>query len=175
MTASTSTKNVKLGPCTVTFGGVDLGLTKGGVEVSFTTQRHEVTVDQFGTSVINDIIMGRTGKVKVPMAETDLTKLLAVIPGSVLVTDATTPTKKKLTVPNGAGISLLDLAKELVCHPTNAGTSKNDDVTVPLASPAGDITFTFAVENERVYAIEFSMYPDAETGALFIMGDKTAA
>ena len=49
-------------------------------------------------------------------------------------------------------------------------TDKSEDVTVPLASPAGDLTFSYQVENERVYAIEFRMYPDEETGLLAVLG-----
>lgn len=176
MAATSSTKNVKLGPCKVTYGDVDLGLTKGGVEVSITTNKHEVMVDQFGSTAVNDYITGRTGTVKVPMAETDLAKLLVVIPGAKLVTDATTPSKKKLEIPTAVGTSLLESALALVLHPTAmATTDKSDDVTVPLASPAGNIQFSFQVENERVYAIEFQMYPNEETGLLCILGDASVA
>lgn len=175
MATSEQTKRVKLGPCIVTFDGTDLGLTKGGVEVSITTNKYEVMVDQFGSTAINDIITGRTGMVTVPMAETDLSKLLKVIPGAVLVTDGTEPTKKKLEIPTAVGTSLIESAKLLNLHPkANAPTNKADDVTVPLASPAGDITFSFQVENERVYAIEFRMYPDEVTGLLAILGDPDA-
>lgn len=175
MPVSTQTKNVKLGPCKVTFGAVDLGLTKGGVEVTLTTNKHEVTVDQFGSTIINDLITGRTGSVKVPMAETDLAKLLIVFPGAVLVTDATTPTKKKLNIPTGVGLSLIDVAQKLVLHPTaNAAENKADDFTVPICAPAGSATFSFQVENERVYAIDFQMYPDEVTGLLAVLGDESA-
>lgn len=175
MPVSTQTKNVKLGPCKVTFGGLDLGLTKGGVEVTLTTNKHEVTVDQFGSTVINDLITGRTGSVKVPMVETDLNKLLVVFPGAVLVTDATTPTKKKLEIPTGVGLSLIDFADVLTLHPTaNAATNKADDFTVPIAAPNGSATFAFQVENERVYAIDFQMYPDEVTGLLAVIGDFDA-
>lgn len=175
MPISTQTKNVKLGACNVTFNSVALGLTKGGVEVSITTNKHEVMVDQFGATAINDIITGRTGTVKVPMAETDLAKLLVMFPGSVLVTDKTVATKKKLTIPHGVGISLVDTAAVLTLHPTaNAVGDKNDDVTVPLAAPVGDIQFAFMVDQERVYTVEFKMYPDETTGLLAVFGDIAA-
>lgn len=174
MAINTQVQNVKLGACDVEFDAVDLGLTKGGVEVTITTNKHEVTVDQFGQSVVNDIIMGRVGTVKVPMAESDLEKLVAVIPGATLVTDGTTPTKKKLNIPTGAGISLYDSAAKLVLHPTaNASGNKADDVTIPLAAPAGTMTFAFAVDQERVYNVEFTMYPDAD-GLMVIFGDESA-
>lgn len=175
MPINTQVQNVKLGACDVTFNSIPLGLTKGGVEVNITTNKHPVNVDQFGQSVVNDILMGRTATITVPMAETDLTKLAAVIPGAVLVTDKTVSTKKKLQIPSGTGISLYDTAAKLTLHPTaNAVNNKNDDVVAPLASPGGNITFAFQVDQERVYNVEFTVYPDA-AGLLLILGDEAAS
>ena len=66
--------NLEMGPCTVNFKTTDLGLTKGGVEVEFATEVTNVTADQFGDTVINQYVKGRMVKVKVPLAENDLTK-----------------------------------------------------------------------------------------------------
>lgn len=175
MAVSTQVKNVKVGACSASYKGADLGLTKGGCEVNIVTNKHEVTVDQFGTSVVNSVITGRQVTVKVPMAETDFTKLLAVIPGATLVTDAVTSTKKKIVIPHSAGYSLADVAGELILHPTaNSASNKNDDVVAPLCTPGGDITFSLTVDGERVYNIEFTVYPDESTGTMLILGDKTA-
>lgn len=86
---SSSTENVKLGVCNVLFDGVDLGYTKGGVEVEVSTSTHEVTVDQFGDTPIGELITGRKVTVKVPLAETTLDNLVAIMPGSELITDGT--------------------------------------------------------------------------------------
>ena len=56
---SSNTENVKLGVCSVTFDGVDLGYTKGGVDVTIATTTKEVMVDQFGQSEINEYMKGR--------------------------------------------------------------------------------------------------------------------
>lgn len=80
-----STKNVKLGVCKVTFDGFDLGYTKGGVEVTVKTETHKIQVDQFGKSVINETIIGREVMAKVPMAETTLENMVAIMPGATLV------------------------------------------------------------------------------------------
>lgn len=81
------TRQVKLGVCHVLFDGVDLGLTKGGVEVEVTTMKHDVTVDQFGETAIGALITGRNVKVTAPLAETTLETLVEVMPGAVLTTD----------------------------------------------------------------------------------------
>lgn len=81
---ASDTKNVKLGVCLVTFDGVDLGYTKGGVEVEVTTETKKVMVDQFGNSEINEYILGRTCMVKVPLAETTIENLARFMPGATL-------------------------------------------------------------------------------------------
>lgn len=78
------TKNVKLGVCKVFYGGVDLGYTQGGVQATVKTETHKVNVDQFGKTTVNELIMSRDVTVKVPLAETTLQNLVAVMPGSTL-------------------------------------------------------------------------------------------
>lgn len=80
-----NTKNVKMGVCQIAYGGVDLGYTQGGVEVTVATNTKEVTVDQFGSAPINEIIMGRTCTASVPLAETTLRNMVKIMPGAVLV------------------------------------------------------------------------------------------
>tara|TARA_R110000851_G_C13102760_1_gene569249 strand:- start:32328 stop:33140 length:813 start_codon:yes stop_codon:yes gene_type:complete len=83
------TANVKLGVCRVYYDGNDLGYTKGGVEVEVSTDTHKVTVDQFGLSEINEYIQKRSVNVKVPLAETTLENLVAIMPGATLIDNAT--------------------------------------------------------------------------------------
>lgn len=85
--AASSTENVKLGVCNVLFDGIDLGFTKGGVEVEVATSTHEITVDQLGETPIDEIITGRTVQATVPLAETTLDNLVAIMPGSELISD----------------------------------------------------------------------------------------
>lgn len=285
---ASDTKNVKLGVCKVLFNGKDLGYTKGGVEVSVKTDTHQVTIDQFGKTPINEYIMGRQVTVKVPLAETTLDNLVKTMPGATLVqsggafasgtmTIATNPTAGqtiiingktvtfkttaasganevtigasatatasnlaafvnnssdpaialagatvsgavvtftyltkgsdgnnyslatgtagasvtvsgatltggvdgvplRVDVPSSVGTNLLDYAKVLVLHPINKPDSdKSDDFTVFRAATAGQLTFSYQLENERIYSCEFNGYPDPVTGKLFAVGDTGAA
>lgn len=54
--SNTHVKNIKLGACKVSFGGVDLGYTKGGVQVEIATETLKVTVDQLGQTTISELI-----------------------------------------------------------------------------------------------------------------------
>jgi hypothetical protein len=171
-----SPDNVKLGPCSVTFNAVDLGYTKGGVEVEVATTAADVKVDQFGDSPIDSVITGRTVKVKVPMAESTLDNLVAIMPGAALVTDGVDSTKKKVTVPNGVGTSLRALAQKLTLHPQGvAANDKSQDFVVPLAMTSGSMSFAYKLDEERVFNVEFTGYPDETNGGLlYVYGDESA-
>jgi hypothetical protein len=279
------TRNVKLGVCRIVWGGVDLGYTKGGVEVEVASETHKVTVDQFGTTEINEYVMGRTCRVKVPLAETTVENLQRIMPGSTLTVsgsgvaatgsinfsgnvvpgdkiyvggalftfvsgapssefeievglDVTTSisnavtalnnstdfraskatyatgadhiaviydlpgtfgntftlavegstlsvsgatlsggveAKRKAEVTNAVGVSLLENARELVLHPiAKADADRSEDFVVPLASTAGQASFAYKVDEERIFNVEFSGYPNPDTGVLFVVGDPTA-
>jgi len=169
-------ENVKLGVCSVTFDTTDLGFTKGGVQVAVATTTHEVTVDQLGNTPINELIMGRTCTVTVPLAETTLENLVATMPGATMIVDATDPTKRYVKVPTAAGKNLLSFAKTLVLHPKDkADTDRSDDFTVFKAATAGAITYSYSLDNERIFNVEFKAYPDADNdNELFAVGDTTA-
>lgn len=169
---ASSTENVKLGVCSVLFDDVDLGFTKGGVEVEVATTTHEVKVDQTGETPINELITGRTVSVKVPLAETTLDNLVKIMPGATLITDGTDPTKKKVVVKTGVSMSLLDSAKVLTLRPK--GTTGEDDFTVFKAACPGALNFAYKLDDERVFVANFKGYADAE-GEIFSVGDNEAA
>lgn len=279
MTTS-STENIRMGTCRVIYDGVDLGFTSGGVEVTVATTTHETKVDQFGDTVANEYVMGRTINVKCPLVETTLENMAKIIPGAVLsgdgvkatgtitfsaqpaandtitigtdvltfkasaalptdlviganlgatlaaakikiealvpavdvaasatvltitgaqqgatenlialaksgatatvsgatLTGGVDATKRKVVVSSGTGISLLSIAKELVLHPiAKDADDKSEDLVIPLAATAGAMNFAYKYDAERVFDCEFKGYPNAQTGALFIYGDKTVA
>lgn len=169
-----ASENVKLGVCTVTFDSVDLGLTKGGVEVEVTTETHEVMVDQFGNSPINEYIMARTVVVRVPLAETTLVNLEKIMPGTTVEVGGS-PSITRADVVNGVGLNLLDYAAKLVLHPKALPSSnKSEDFIVPLAATSGAISFAYKLDEERIFNVEFKGYPNTTTGLLFQIGDEAA-
>lgn len=172
---ASSTENIRMGTCKILFDGEDLGFTSGGVEVAVATTTHETKVDQYGDTVANEYIMGRTITITIPLVETTLENMAAIIPGATLVETGTGPTlKKKVEVKSGTGISLLSLAKELVLHPiAKPDADKSEDLVIPLAATAGAMNFAYKYDAERVFNCEFKGYPDSTTGVLFIYGDKT--
>lgn len=150
------------GKFSVKWGTDDLGYTKGGIDVSIATTTHETTVDQFGSTVVNEFITGTSIEIKVPMAETDLDKFLVIFPDAVL----SGVTNKRLIVKSGVGVNQRSRAKTLVLHSESAGVDKTNDIVVPLASCTGSFDFKVSFEDERVYMVTFKGYPtSADTGA----------
>lgn len=279
---ASNTRNVKLGVCKVIFGGVDLGYTKGGVEVSVATETYKTTIDQFGNTPISEIIMGREVKATVPLAETTLRNLARIMPGATLVqtggtaasgtltvgtnptagqtvivngvtitfrasgavaslnevnvgaaaantatnlaafitakfgdvtataatsvvtitykykgtegneftlaagtatitvsgatlTGGTAPTAERVDVVVATSTNLLDIAKELRLHPkANADADLSEDFIIPLAATAGAIQFSYKLDEERIFPVEFMGYPDPATEKLFSVGTPAA-
>lgn len=173
---ASNTKNVKLGVCRVYFGEAeeDLGLTKGGVDVSVSTETHEVTVDQYGDTPINEYITSRTAEVTVPMAETTLENAVKIMPGARLLTDAEDPDKRYVEVPTGTGLSLMDYAQRLRLHPiANADDNREDDFILYRAATPGEIDYSYKLDEERIFSCTFKGYPDDDS-RLFALGDFTA-
>ena len=106
---TSTTDNVKLGVCSVLFDGVNLGFTKGGVEVEVATTTYEVKVDQMGETPIGELVTGRTVTATVPLAETTLENLTRIMPGSTFETDGVkgTATVTLLTAAPVAGDSIM--------------------------------------------------------------------
>lgn len=170
---ASSLENVKLGPCSVTFDSVDLGYTKGGVEVEVSTETYEVKVDQFGETVISDLIIGRNITVTTPFAETTVDNMVAIMPGATKIIDGTTSTKIKAEVKTAVGTNLIESAGELVLHPIGV-TGVGEDLTIPQAATPGQMSFAYRSNEERVFNCTWKGYPNSVTGLLFIFGDETA-
>lgn len=169
MATSNDPNNIRLGACSVTWGGVDLGYTQGGVTVTVGSSKHDTKVDQEGDTPIDSYIMSRTVSVKVPMAETTVDKLT-----TILGTTGGTNEKGVLSVTTGVGISMRSGAKPLVLHPTSkASTDKSEDITIPLANTTGDLTFAYEVDKERVFEVTFDAFPDEKTKTLFTYGGQS--
>lgn len=171
---ASSTNNVKLGVCTVTYGGTDLGYTKGGVEVEVATETYKVMIDQFGNTPVKEYITARTCVVRVPLAETTLDNLVEIMPGATKV-GGPEPAAARVDVTTNVSADLKALAAKLVLHPVAAGADLNEDFVVPLAATGGAVTYAYKLDEERIFNVEFNAYPDdTANGLLFRVGDETA-
>lgn len=162
--------NVKMGICDVVFDSVNLGYTKGGVKVSYSTDTTEKTVDNLDTP-ISEVISKQKFEIKVPLAEYSLANFAKIFPGATLITDPTTATKKNLILSGDAGVDLAATARVLTITPV--GGTANDAITVFSAGPKPNIEFAYEKENVRVYEVTFAAFKN--NGSWVAMGDITAA
>lgn len=150
--ANTHVKNIKLGSCRVLFDGVDLGYTKGGVQVEVATETLKVTVDQLGQTTISELVQGRNITITAPLAESVLENMVNLMPGS-----SVSEKNDVVTITSAQGVNLIDVAKELILIPQD----KTDYVLViPKAATAGNFTMTYQSDDVRVFSVAFSSYPD---------------
>ncbi|WBM72998.1 Ig domain-containing protein (plasmid) [Buttiauxella sp. WJP83] len=150
--SNTHVKNIKLGACRVSFGGVDLGYTKGGVQVEVSTETLKVTVDQLGQTTISELVQGRNITITAPLAESVLQNMVDLMPGSTLNDE-----DNSVTITSAQGVNLIDVAKELVLTPQD---TTDYILTIPKAATAGNFTMTYQSDDVRVFSVEFTAYPD---------------
>lgn len=167
---SNVTTNVKLGVCKVTLGGENLGFTKGGVEVQVETESHVISVDQMGSTPISEYITGRSCVVRAPLAETTIDHLVTIMPGATKITGGTSG-DIYAEVETGVGTNLRSVAKVLRLHPIAlADADTTEDFIVPLAATTGALTYSYKLDEERVFNVEFKAYAD-DDGKLFYVGE----
>ncbi|EOY1244741.1 Ig-like domain-containing protein [Escherichia coli] len=152
--SNTHVKNIKLGACKVSFGGVDLGYTKGGVQVEVATETLKVTVDQQGQTVISELVQGRNITIIAPLAESVLKNMVDLMPGSTLSED-----DNSVTITSAQGVNLINVAKELVLTPQD---TTDYVLTLPKAATAGNFTMSYQSDDVRVFSVQFNAYPDDE-------------
>lgn len=182
--------NIKLGPAKVTFDGIELGFTIGGVEVQVQTSTHQTTVDQFGDTVVNEYIMGRNVTVKVPLAESTLDNFKRLMPGSDLVQDGgayasgtvnfgTNPSSNQTVVINGVTITFKTSApvaqnNQVLLGATAADTAANL-VAFLEASANGSISeATYAVNGTTASQVDVTYYQPGTAGNAFTLGAGTS-
>ncbi|EFW9999244.1 Ig domain-containing protein, partial [Shigella sonnei] len=140
--------------CKVSFGGVDLGYTKGGVQVEVATETLKVTVDQQGQTVISELVQGRNITITAPLAESVLKNMVDLMPGSTLSED-----DNSVTITSAQGVNLINVAKELVLTPQD---TTDYVLTLPKAATAGNFTMSYQSDDVRVFSVQFNAYPDDE-------------
>jgi hypothetical protein len=166
--------NVPIGPAIVEYGDTPtvFDITKGGIQFSASTTTQDVTVDQYGESVVKSVLKGRTASVTVPFALHDLDKLSKVIPNADYVQGTN---GSKIVVKSTAGYDLLADAQPLVIKPTDPNATADDYITIRLAGAMADPEYTYNSDSERVVNITFTAFPDVDNGGeLYVLGNDEA-
>lgn len=161
--------NIRLGGCTVTWQGVDLGYTIGGVALTLeTTVRHN-EIDHFGNGVeVSDRITSRKMGVQASFAEAVVSTLETIFASS----PATISTSGTLGVQFDAGVLLNQ--GTLILHPVSMGDDLSEDILIPNAKMTGNIAWSYQVDTETTFQITWTSGPDAN-GYIFYFGGSADA
>lgn len=164
---------VKVGACSVTYNGLDLGHTKGGVEVSYEPEYKDVAVDAYGNTVVDKYLVGEKFTAKVPLAEFTIANLKNAIPQSTFAGAA----NARILIGQKAGQNKASsLTAQLVLHPLNEGT-RAFDIVIHKAYVASTITLSHTVDGEKLIEVTFEAILDETKTAgnyLGLIGDSTA-
>jgi hypothetical protein len=183
-------KNIRLGPCRVRWGGVDLGLTKGGVEVEVTTSTKEVVVDQFGDTPVDEYITGRKVTVKTPFAESDLDTLYSLLKnaGASLVDDgakatgsivaASNPVANHVVTVNGVAFTFKAapaLLRDVKIGTTAAASMANLLETLKFCTDPNVNTASFSLDPANSSKINVVMNTTGVAGNAYTLVSSAAA
>jgi hypothetical protein len=141
---------IQLGVCTVTYKGVDLGHTIGGVTLTYAPEYHETKVDKFGSSVVEKFLVGERLTAKCSLAEWTLANLQQVIGQSTLQGD------DSVSVGSNAGKKASEKAGLLTLHPVAvASTVRDFDCGIYKAVVTSELAIEFKNDGEKVLPVEF--------------------
>lgn len=163
--------NVQIGVAELTFGGVNLGHTKGGVTVSYEPEYHDLTVDKYGNTVIDKILIGEKLSVTAPLAEYTIDNLAIAIPNSTKA-----GTDKRVTIGSLCGKKSSEHALELVVHPVNI-PGRDYDVVLYKAVVEESVELPHNFDEEKIMEITFTALIDegkADGNYLGLIGDSAA-
>ena len=163
---------IEIGPAIVEFGeGVDMvtfETTIGGIVLTTETTYRDQLTDQTGQTVVGRRITGRNVSVTIPFGEYELSIIPKIMVGAEAVTGAD---GTKVNIKTGVGSNLLDAAKKAVIKPIAHKTDKNFWVTLPLAFPQTDLSYSYNNDNERITNVTLQSTPD-ENNIVAILGDE---
>jgi hypothetical protein len=153
--------NYKIGAAQVLWNSVDLGATKGGVEISIEQMQTEIKADQFGETIVDEVVVGKKAIVKTPLYQTDLAQLAKVFSGFTV--DGTT--NKRVDFDLDIGDALLGQAQALVVkrmsNETTPATSEHEWYYFYKAVPVGPLTEKYSWDGQAVYEVEWHIFPDS--------------
>lgn len=164
--------NVKVGVCSVTFNNVDLGHTKGGVEVSYEPVYKDVMVDAYGETVVEKVLIGEKLTAKVALAEATIANGRVAIPQATFAGAA----NRRITIGAKAGKLAKEDSAQLVLHPVGEGT-RAFDIVFHKAYVGSTVVLPHRNDEEKVIEVTFEALLDetkTDGNYLGLFGDSTA-
>lgn len=173
--ATVTVSKFDIGPCRVTYDGVDLGGTLGNVTINFKYEKADMKADQAGTTVLDQAVSGLDVTVETEVAEiTDKAMLAKVFPNATVVTVLT---QTALDFGNQVGERMLATkANVLILHPLNqADAALDNDWYFYKAAPTEESSYVFSPTDQGKMKIVWRILLDLTVSppVMFRLGDNT--
>lgn len=151
------------GACRITFGGIDLGHTLDGVEITIARETADVVVDRYGSTPVDKVITGTLATAKFKMAQWDDRQWDTAIPEGQNIDTATLD---QTAFGTDSGYSLRADAKQLVIHPLKYNNADlSHDVTFYLAVNTNDVVLPYKVSDQLAIEVEMTALVSEAFGA----------
>ena len=165
--------NIPLGPMRVTFNGVDLGATEGGVNLSVKTKLADIKLDQFGDTPADAAVAGQTFEVKFTLCEI-VNKAIwkAAFPHGKLI--GTSPQSFYFDMTTGDRVS--SQAHVLLLHPLfNLDSDLSGDYKIFKAVAKSASEIKYGPDKQTGLSVDIMVLPDTTTipARFLIHGDPT--
>ena len=143
---------------TITFGGVDLGHTVEGTELTIERDLTEVKTDVYGNTPVDYVVAGQKATIKMKLAEITPNVLSYVLPESDYDEGSS---DDQVHFGTKAGYSLRNDAYELVITPQGGNDDGNLTITLFKAVQTGDVSLAYKVDEQSVWdGVEFTALVD---------------
>lgn len=173
--AAITVSKFDIGPCMVTYDGVDLGGTLGNVTINFKYEKADMKADQTGNTVLDQAVSGIDVTIETEFAEVrDKTKLAKLFPNADLA--GTSPHQYLDFKDKVASRMLASKAKALSLHPiVEADSSLDYDWYFYKAAPTEESSYVFGPAEQAKLKIVWRVYLDLSVtpGQMFRMGDQS--
>jgi hypothetical protein len=146
----------------ITFGGVDLGHTVDGVEISIEREFTEVKTDLYGNTPVDYVLAGTKATVKMKLAEIHPGTMAYVVPEADYDVGSS---DDHIHFGNKAGYSLRNDALELVITPQGGNTDGNLTITFFKAVSTDNATFAYKIDEQTVFECTFTALVDESRNA----------
>lgn len=141
----------------ITFGGVDLGHTVDGAEISIEREFTEVKTDLYGNTPVDMVLAGQKATVKLKLAEITPGTMSYVVPEADWDVGSS---KEHVHFGSKAGYSLRNDALELVITPQGGNADGSLTFTFFKAVSTDNMTLAYKIDEQSVFEVTFTALVD---------------
>jgi hypothetical protein len=152
------------GPCRITYKGVDLGHTLGGILFRADREFTKVMADKFGSTPIDFVLNGTEASLEFTLAQTEYPQMAVSMPETASYDGA--GARDRTAIGGETGFSLRSVSGPLIIHPLRlADTDLSEDINLYLAVSTDPVELPYRVDEQKVVAMKMTALVSEAYGA----------